>query len=139
MLKRMIRYIYVNSINKIQFINGGKENGECFVNTFVSTIEYLPTIQEYGGVACAYYKYYPTKLKNKWYFIKEKETFGKSVKTFCHALENKQNQSNIFLIDCTKSYLGDKEILNKIELVLESKKTNYVDVVFVKNKKEVVP
>ncbi len=123
----------VNKTNKIEFINREKENGEWFVNTFGGKIEYLPTIQEDGGVSCSDYKYYPKKDNKEWFFLEEKETNGKGKNVFYHALEDKQEQAKIFLIDCTDSNLNDDEIYERINKVFISKETKFVEKIIIKN------
>ena len=49
-------------------------------------------------------------------------SLGKGKNVFYHALEDKKNQSNIFLIDCTKSKLTNEEIEQRIDVVFKSKK-----------------
>lgn len=123
---------YTNNINKIIYMNNERENGLWYVKLMGGTLLYLPTISENGGISCADYLYISSDNKLK-YFLEEKETFGKGKNAFYHALEDKENQSNIFLIDCTKSNLTRKEINQRINIVFKSKKTSYVEVLIIKN------
>ena len=65
--------------------------------------------------------------------MEEKETNGKSIATFYHALQNKDKQAEIFLIDCTDSSFTDKEIYDGINYVFKSMKTKFVKIIIVKN------
>ena len=123
---------YTNNINKIIYMNNEYKNGLWYVELMGGTLLYLPTISENGGVSCADYLYISSDGKLK-YFLEEKETFGKGKNVFYHALEDKKNQSNIFLIDCTKSKLTNEEIEQRIDVVFKSKKTSYVEVLIIKN------
>lgn len=125
-----------NKTNKIEFFNRERENADWFVNKFGGKIEFLPTIQEDGGIPCSDYKYFPKKDKNKWFYLEEKETTGKGKNVFYHALEDKHKQANIFLIDCTNSNFNTKEIYERINKIFSSKKTQYVKYVIVKNGNE---
>ena len=121
-----------NKINKIEHKNKEVENAKWYVNLMGGTLKYLPNIREDEGIQCADYKYYPPN-SNKWYYLEEKETSGKSINVFYHALENKENQAKIFLIDCTNSYFSDEEIYERINMVFVSAKNNFIDIIIVKN------
>lgn len=106
---------YTNNINKIIYMNNERENGLWYVKLMGGTLLYLPTISENGGISCVDYLYISSDNKLKYF------------------LEDKENQSNIFLIDCTKSNLTRKEINQRINIVFKSKKTSYVEVLIIKN------
>ena len=116
-IKNNKRY-YVNMTNKIDHKNREVENAKWFVDLMGGKLVFLPTINEDGGVSCADYKYYPPH-SNKWYYLDNKETTGKGLNVFYHSLEGKDNQSNIFLIDCTYSYLSNEEILDEFKNIGE--------------------
>ncbi len=126
----------VNETNIIEYKNNEKENGQWFISKFGGKIEYLPTLYEDGGVSCADYKYYSTKGSQDWIYLEEKETNGTGKNVFFHALEDKEGQSDIFLIDCTESKLTDKEIYERVQLVFKSKKTSYVKTIIIKNNED---
>lgn len=126
----------VNETNIIEYKNKEKENGQWFVNKFGGKIEYMPTIYEDGGVSCADYKYYSRKDTKDWIYLEEKEVSGKGKNSFYHALEDKEKQSDIFLIDCTKSNLTDEEIRERLKIVFTASKTKYVKTIIVKNKED---
>lgn len=98
---------YVNNVNKIKHKNHEYENALWFVNTFGGIIEFLPIINEEDGIKCSDYLYIPANKKS--FFIEEKETHSKGNGVFYHALEGKEKQAKVFLIDCTDSYLSDNE------------------------------
>ena len=133
-IKNGKRY-YVNRTNKIVHKNREVENAIWYVNLMGGKLVYLPTINEDGGVSCADYKYYPSN-SNKWYYLEEKEINGKSKNAFYHALENKNKQAEIFLIDCTGSSLTDKEILERINIIFISSKNDFIKAVIIKNNSE---
>lgn len=126
---------YVNNINKIKHENNEEENAEWFINIFGGKLLYLPKIDENGGISCSNYKYYFPN-KNRGFFIDEKEISGKSKKSFYHALDGKEKQAKIFLIDCTKANYNVKEIYERLDLVFSYKETKYVEIVIIKNKNE---
>lgn len=128
----------VNSTNKIALLNREKENAKWFVNQFGGRIEFLPTIQEDGGISCSDYKYYPYKDNKVWFYLEEKETNGKGRNVFYHALEDKEEQASVFLIDCTDSAMNICEIEERVKRVFTSKKTQYVETIIVKNHEDLV-
>ena len=130
-LKNGKRY-YVNKTNKIVHKNKEVENAIWYVNLMGGKLVYLPTISQDGWISCADYKYYPSNSK-KGYYLEEKEINGKSIATFYHALQNKDKQAEIFLIDCTDSSFTDKEIYDSINYVFKSMKTKFVKIIIVKN------
>ena len=129
-IKNGKRY-YVNKTNKIVHKNREVENAKWYVNLMGGKLIYLPTISEEDGIRCADYKYYPPNSKN-WYYLEEKETSGKGKSVFYHALQNKEKQAKIFLIDCTDSCFSDKEIYEQINKVFKYKETQYVDIIIIK-------
>lgn len=129
---------YVNKTNKIIHKNKEVDNAKWYVNLMGGKLVYLPTINENGGVSCADYRYYPSKNSKKWYYLEEKETSGKGKSVFYHALENKDKQAEIFLIDCTHSNLSDEQIYDRINMIFSSKKTLYVGIVIIKNRDELI-
>lgn len=130
-LKNGKRYI-VNNKNKIILKNREYENGVWFVKTFGGRIEFLPVINEVDGVSISDYMYYKSKY-SKGIFLEEKETNGRSINSFWHALQNKEKQANIFLIDCTNSNLSNIEIFERISMIFQSRKTKFVQIVIIKN------
>ena len=130
-IKNGKRY-YVNNTNKIVHKNNEIENAKWYVNLMGGKIIYLPTINENGGIQCSDYKYYPPNSK-RWYYLEEKETHGKSKNVFYHALENKLDQAEIFLIDCTQSNFSDDEISQRLNVVFNSLKYRNV-IVIIKRK-----
>lgn len=126
-IKNGKRY-YVNKTNKIIHKNREVENALWYVNLMGGKLVYLPTIGEEDGISCANYKYYPPNSKN-WYYLEEKETNGKGKSVFYHALQNKEKQVKIFLIDCTDSCFREKEIYEQINKVFKYKETQYVDII----------
>ena len=133
-IKNGKRY-YVNKTNKIIHKNREVENAIWYVNLMGGKIVYLPTINEDGGIPCADYKYYMPN--NNWYYLEEKEISGKSRNAFYHALEKKNKQSEIFLIDCTDATLTDKEILDRINIVFISTKNDYIKAIIIKNNNKI--
>ena len=73
------------------------------------------------------------EIKNAKYVIKN----GKSRNAFYHALEKKNKQSEIFLIDCTDATLTDKEILDRINIVFISTKNDYIKAIIIKNNNKI--
>ena len=132
-VKKNGKRYYVNKTNKIEHKNREVANARWYINLMGGTLVYLPTINEDGGVSCADYKYYPPNSK-KWYYLEEKETSGRGKSVFYHALEGKQEQAKIFLIDCTNSNFTDDQIHLRIKYIFKSAETKYVNVVIVKNK-----
>lgn len=130
-IKNGKRY-YVNKINKIVHKNREVENAKWYVDLMGGKIVYLPTISEKDGIQCADYKYYSSS-KGKWYYLEEKETNGRGKSVFYHALQNKDKQAKIFLIDCTNSFFTNKEIYEQINKVFKYKETQYVDTIIIKN------
>lgn len=131
-IKNKKRY-YVNSTNKIIHKNKEEENARWYVDIMGGTLMYLPIINEDGGISCADYRYY-SPHGNKYYYLEEKETNGKSKNTFYHALQSKHKQANIFLIDCTLSHFSDSEIYENLRRVFAYNETQFVNIVIVKNK-----
>lgn len=130
-VKNGVKY-ETNKTNVIEYKNKEKENGIWYVELMGGKLQYLPTIAESGGVSCSDYLYTSANGKIQ-YFLEEKETSKKGKNIFYHALEDKENQSNIFLIDCTNSNLTNEEINSRIERVFTSKKTQYVETIIIKN------
>ncbi len=123
---------YVNNINRIKHENREVENAEWFINIFGGKLLYLPKINETEKIMCADYKYYFANSKHG-FFLEEKEIYGKSKNSFYHALEGKEGQANIFLIDCTCAMLNDLEIHERMYYIFSNKRTNYVKTVIIKN------
>lgn len=137
-VKKGEKIYQVNKTNKIEFLNRERENAEWFVNKFGGKIEFLPTIQEDGGISCSDYKYFPKKNDNEWFYLEEKETNKKGKNIFYHALEDKEDQATTFLIDCTDSAMSIDEIQERVKRVFTSKKTQYVETIIVKNDNDLV-
>lgn len=127
----------VNDVNKIKYRNNEKENGEWIVQKLGGQLEYLPEINEDDNVSCSDYKY-RKKSTEEWIYIDNKETTGKGKNTFYHAVEDKEEQSEIFLIDCTVSDLTYEEIIERVDVVFRSKKTKYVKTIIIKNKDKLI-
>ena len=130
-IKNHKRY-YVNKINKVVHKNREVENAKWFIELMGGRLDYLPDINEDMGVQCADYRYYPPHSK-KCYYIEEKETHGKSKNVFYHALEGKEKQANVFIIDCTNSHFTEAEIYQCLNFIFSSFKMSYVKIIIIKN------
>ncbi len=130
-IKNGKRY-YVNSKNKIEYKNREKENAEWYIDIMGGKLNFLPNINEDKNIQCADYRYYPPN-SNKGFYIEEKETHGKSRNVFYHALENKEKQANVFIIDCTDSHFTETEIYQCLNFAFSSRKMSYVKIIIIKN------
>jgi SPP1 gp7 family putative phage head morphogenesis protein len=128
---------YTNDINKIKFRNMEKENGEWLVNKLGGVLEYNPDIFEKDGIKCADYKYKKND-DSEWMFIDNKEIKGNGKNVFYHAVEDQERQAKVFLLDCTNSNLSYSGMINRLEVVFRSKKTQYVKTVIIKKGDELI-
>lgn len=108
-----------------------KEVAEWLENTFGGETYMLPKVNKPDGIMTADYLF-----KNEYWDLKTIK--GKGKRVIEDAIKKKERQSQNFIFDVTNSKIEERDLLNQLSKIYNSKTTEWVDKVIAKKDDNVI-